>query len=99
MQPYSLKDLYTAYQASTPDAFVLYLPRNSDLNEIAKYAPKEQGKKLEVTHYCMSGWSKVNHSFHFLFSHYMALDPLAPVLRAMGSDKRTRCGTEPTSPD
>ena len=36
---------------------VLYLPRTSDLNQIAKYAP--EGKKLEVSHYCVRGASKV----------------------------------------
>lgn len=59
MQPYSLKDLYDPFAAYAPD-FVLYLPRSSDLNQIAKYAPKEKGRRLEVTHYCMSGWSKVS---------------------------------------
>ncbi|KAL1301722.1 hypothetical protein AAFC00_005928 [Neodothiora populina] len=57
MQPYSLKDLYDAYAAYARD-FVLYLPRSSDLNQIAKYAPKYKNQRLEVTHYCMSGWSK-----------------------------------------
>ncbi|KAF1352296.1 RNA cap guanine-N2 methyltransferase-domain-containing protein [Delphinella strobiligena] len=57
MQPYSLKDLYDPFSTYTSD-FVLYLPRSSDLNQVAKYAPKEPGKRLEVTHYCMSGWSK-----------------------------------------
>lgn len=61
MQPYSLKHLYDAYSAFTED-FVLYLPRSSDLNQIAKYAPKDENQLLEVTHYCMSGWSKVR--FH-----------------------------------
>lgn len=56
MQPYSLKDLYVPFSAFSPD-FVLYLPRSSDLNQLAKYAPK--GQQLEVAHYCMSGFSKV----------------------------------------
>lgn len=56
MQPYSLKDLYVPFNAFTP-TFVLYLPRSSDLNQIAKYANKDQ--LLEVTHYCMHGASKV----------------------------------------
>ena len=58
MQPYSLKDLYGPFSSYASD-FVLYLPRSSDLNQIAKYAPKENGRRLEVMHYCMSGWSKV----------------------------------------
>lgn len=58
MQPYSLRSLYDAYSAFTAD-FVLYLPRSSDLNQIARYASPDKDRKLEVTHYCMSGWSKV----------------------------------------
>lgn len=56
MQPYSLGDLYVPFSTFTPD-FVLFLPRSSDLNQLAKYAPKD--KQLEVAHYCMSGFSKV----------------------------------------
>jgi trimethylguanosine synthase len=36
---------------------VLYLPRNSDLNQIARYG--QDGKKLEVAHYAIMGASKV----------------------------------------
>ncbi|KAF2470439.1 trimethylguanosine synthase [Lindgomyces ingoldianus] len=55
MEPYSLEFLYekfNKYSSST----ILYLPRNSDLNQIAKYAP--ESKKLEVAHYCIRGASK-----------------------------------------
>jgi trimethylguanosine synthase len=37
---------------------VLYLPRNSDLNQIARYA--KDGQKLEVAHYAIMGASKVS---------------------------------------
>ncbi|KAK8222002.1 putative diacylglycerol O-acyltransferase tgs1 [Zalaria obscura] len=55
MQPYSLSDLYVPFAAFTP-TFVLFLPRSSDLNQIAKYTSKDH--PLEVTHYCMHGASK-----------------------------------------
>ena len=53
MQPYSLDDLHGAYQAMD---HVLYLPRTSDIRQIAKLAP--EGKKVEVVQYCMEGASK-----------------------------------------
>lgn len=55
MQPYSLEKLYTAFSGLTKDV-VLYLPRTSDLQQLAKHAKKDD--KLEVTHYCMKGASK-----------------------------------------
>ncbi|THW88560.1 RNA methylase family protein [Aureobasidium pullulans] len=55
MQPYNLKHIYDSFAAYVPD-FVLFLPRSSDLNQLAKYAPKD--KKLEVVHYCTNGSSK-----------------------------------------
>lgn len=57
MQPYNLKHIYDSFAAYVPD-FVLFLPRSSDLNQLAKYAPKNE--KLEVVHYCMHGSSKVS---------------------------------------
>jgi hypothetical protein len=56
MQPYSLEHLYKSF-ISISKHLILYLPRTSDLNQIAKYAPDDQ--KLEVTHYCIKGASKV----------------------------------------
>ena len=53
MQPYNLAKLY---QACTPVAHALYLPRTSDLRQIAKLAP--EGQKIEVVQYCMEGASK-----------------------------------------
>jgi hypothetical protein len=58
MQPYNLKHIYDRFAAYVPD-FVLFLPRSSDLNQLAKYAPDD--KKLEVVHYCTNGSSKVSH--------------------------------------
>jgi trimethylguanosine synthase len=56
MEPYNLDKLYQSFSAISKEV-VLYLPRTSDLNQIAKYVPKE--KKLEVAHYAMMGASKV----------------------------------------
>lgn len=53
MAPYSIKQIYEA--CKTMDT-ALYLPRNSDLRQIAKLAP--DGKKVEVVQYCMQGASK-----------------------------------------
>ena len=55
MQPYSIDKLYTAFYGLTKYV-VLYLPRTSDLGQLAKQAKKDE--KLEVTHYCMHGASK-----------------------------------------
>lgn len=56
MQPYNLATLHSAFTRYTPE-LVLYLPRNSDLNQIARYA--QEGQKLEVAHYAILGASKV----------------------------------------
>lgn len=53
MRPYNLDDLA---RACSPWEYTLYLPRTSDLRQIAKLAP--EGKKLEVVQYCMEGASK-----------------------------------------
>lgn len=55
MQPYSLSQLHTSFSAISNDV-VLYLPRTSDLRQLAKYA--KPGEKLKVAHYCMRGASK-----------------------------------------
>ena len=55
MQPYSIEKLYTAFSGLTKNV-VLYLPRTSDLRQLAKQAKKDE--RLEVTHYCMHGASK-----------------------------------------
>lgn len=56
MQPYGLEKLYKSF-INISKHLILYLPRTSDLNQIAKYAPDD--KKLEVTHYTIKGASKV----------------------------------------
>ena len=58
MEPYNLDTLYKSFSKYSKEV-VLYLPRTSDLNQIARYA--EGGKKLEVAHYAIMGASKVSH--------------------------------------
>jgi trimethylguanosine synthase len=53
MQPYSLKQIHDICRIMD---FALYLPRTSDLRQIARAAPP--GKKIEVVQYCMEGASK-----------------------------------------
>jgi trimethylguanosine synthase len=53
MQPYSLKQLH---EIAGPMDHVLYLPRTSDIRQIAKLAPED--RKIEVVQYCMEGASK-----------------------------------------
>ncbi|KAJ4984888.1 RNA cap guanine-N2 methyltransferase [Stagonosporopsis vannaccii] len=55
MEPYNLDKLYQSFTKYSKEV-VLYLPRNSDLNQIAKYVPEDQ--KLEVAHYAIMGASK-----------------------------------------
>jgi trimethylguanosine synthase len=58
MEPYNLEKLYKSFTKYSNEV-VLYLPRNSDLNQIARYA-KDEKKKLEVAHYAIMGASKVS---------------------------------------
>ncbi|OTA99568.1 hypothetical protein M426DRAFT_67513 [Hypoxylon sp. CI-4A] len=53
MEPYNLAQLHGAYQAMD---HALYLPRTSDIRQIAKLAP--DGAKIEVVQYCVQGASK-----------------------------------------
>lgn len=53
MQPYDLQQLHDA--CGDMD-HALFLPRTSDLRQIAKLAPKNQ--KIEIAQYCMEGASK-----------------------------------------
>lgn len=55
MEPYNLKVLYDAFIKKSSDV-VLYLPRTSDIRQLAKYG--RVSEKLRVTHYCMHGASK-----------------------------------------
>lgn len=56
MQPYTLLDLLEPFQSRAHDV-VLYLPRNSDMRQLANEA--EESSKITVIHYCMEGASKV----------------------------------------
>lgn len=53
MEPYGLRKLH---EACRPMEHALYLPRTSDLRQLAELAPA--GQKLEVVQYCMEGASK-----------------------------------------
>lgn len=53
MQPYSLPYIYEACKEMTT---AIYLPRTSDLRQIANLVPG--GVKIEVVQYCMKGASK-----------------------------------------
>lgn len=55
MLPYPLSHLYKSFHKYFSN-IVLYLPRTSDLEQIARYADK--GQKTMVIHYCMHGASK-----------------------------------------
>jgi trimethylguanosine synthase len=55
MEPYSLQRLYDEYSVFSKH-MVLYIPRTSDLKQIAKLVP--DGEKATVMHYCMEGASK-----------------------------------------
>lgn len=57
MQPYNIYDLYSAYVQVTKD-IVLFLPRTSNLNQVAKHHDNDKDK-LQVVHYCIKGASKV----------------------------------------
>lgn len=53
MQPYSITDLHGAYK---PLDHVLFLPRTSNLRQLATLAP--EGKKIDIVQMCMEGASK-----------------------------------------
>lgn len=55
MEPYSLRTLRDEFSAFT-EHMVLYLPRTSNLKQLAKEV--EDGKKVMAMHYCISGSSK-----------------------------------------
>lgn len=58
MQPYNLDQLHTVCDRMD---HALFLPRTSDIRQIAKLAPK--GQKIEVVQYCMEGASKAMVAF------------------------------------
>ncbi|KAF4533996.1 RNA cap guanine-N2 methyltransferase [Lasiodiplodia theobromae] len=61
MQPYNLNKLYKSFTKVAKEV-VLYLPRTSDLNQLAKYVP--EGQKIQVAHYCVWGASKALCAFY-----------------------------------
>lgn len=58
MKPYSLNDLLDLFLSLTDDV-ILYLPRTSDLRQLAVRAQGGKDEKMTVIHYCMEGASKV----------------------------------------
>ena len=57
MQPYTLTDLLAFFRQLTKDV-ALYLPRSSDVRQLANESPGES--KMTVIHYCIEGASKVS---------------------------------------
>lgn len=58
MQPYNLNDLIDLFLSLTDDV-ILYLPRTSDLRQLAARTHGGKDEKTTVIHYCMEGASKV----------------------------------------
>ncbi|KAK8048887.1 Trimethylguanosine synthase [Apiospora phragmitis] len=54
MEPYNLEKMHVAYRRMD---HALYLPRTSDLRQIARLVPSN-GPKIEVVQYCVKGASK-----------------------------------------
>lgn len=68
MEPYNLSYLYRELSAITKDV-VLYLPRTSDIRQIAEYI--EDQNTVQAVHYCTNGMSRALavyfgewHAFH-----------------------------------
>lgn len=55
MEPYSLETLFSEYSLFTQH-MVLYLPRTSDVKQLAKFVPDD--RRATLMHYCMEGHSK-----------------------------------------
>jgi RNA cap guanine-N2 methyltransferase len=63
MEPYNLEKIYTAFAGRLCNDLALFLPRNSDIRQIALLGdshPVRPGVKPEVVQYCMEGASKVS---------------------------------------
>lgn len=67
MEPYNLKTLLDCFTKVSQD-IVLYLPRTSDLNQLAAHV--KDARKMQVAHYCMRGASKVSPLLHIAMSHF-----------------------------
>jgi hypothetical protein len=57
MEPYSIEHQYNNF-SKIASHIVLFLPRTSNLNQIANHA--KDGSQIQVMHYCMTGASKVS---------------------------------------
>jgi trimethylguanosine synthase len=55
MQPYTFSRLYDSFRKITPN-MVLYLPRTSDLRQIARRV--EGSQQTQIVHYCTAGTSR-----------------------------------------
>ncbi|KAI9662556.1 MAG: hypothetical protein M1821_008723 [Bathelium mastoideum] len=55
MEPYSLNHLHQSFSKISKE-IVLYLPKTSDLNQLARHAPEDA--MLDVVHYNMNNYSK-----------------------------------------
>lgn len=88
MEPYNLDTLYKCFSRFTR-YMALFLPRNSDLNQIAQYAPKD--RKMEVAHYCIKGASKVSRaSYSFLPTTNVKCRPCVPTSGISNFQQGTR---------
>lgn len=70
MEPYALGKLYESFTRITPNV-ALYLPRSSNLNQVARYG--KDGQELQVMHYCVDGASKVSFRLNILQCPYCQL--------------------------
>jgi trimethylguanosine synthase len=55
MQPYTLEHIFKDFSSIT-QYLVIYLPRTSDLRQVAECV--EEGKKGQVVHYCTKASSR-----------------------------------------
>jgi trimethylguanosine synthase len=55
MQPYTLEHIFKHFSSIT-QYLVIYLPRTSDLRQVAECV--EEGKKGQVVHYCTKASSR-----------------------------------------
>lgn len=97
MEPYNLDKLYKSFTRISKE-LVLYLPRNSDLNQVARYA--QEGKKLEVAHYAIMGASKVrwfwqttNEDLQLTPRHRLCVYILATLISTSPTKSRERVVT------
>jgi hypothetical protein len=87
MQPYNLEKLYKSFTTYSNEV-VLYLPRNSDLNQIARYGQDE--KRVEVAHYAIMGASKVGGILEMLENCANGCRPCVCTLGTSNSTWRCR---------